>query len=234
MRVDEFHRSAVRPVECLKEGFELIKSDFWLLFAIWLVGGLISSISLLIASGAMTAGTFYCFLKKVDGENVSFDDLWKGMKWFFPGLVVMAIIIMPMIAVWAVIYIPLVMIAATGTQLSQEEALGMLATAFAVDAVLIVIMVCVHSLLIFAFPLIVDRNLGPVRSMVLSSRAVFGNLGGVAGLLGLNFLLAIAGYMVFCVGIYFVIPLMIAGNVVAYRKIFPQPDRHELSAVGIQ
>jgi hypothetical protein len=215
-------RRAIKPAACLKEGFELIKSDYWLLFAIWLVGGVISSVSLLIASGAMTAGTFYCYLKKIDGESVSFEDLWKGMKWFLPGLVVMAVVIVPMIAVYAVIYVPIVMAAVMGSRVSQQEILTMLIGAFAVDAVLIIIMVCIHSLLIFAFPLMVDRELGAIRSMLFSAHAVFGNLAGVAGLLGLNFLLAVAGYLVFCVGVYFVLPVMIAGNVVAYRKVFPR------------
>jgi hypothetical protein len=222
MGPEDFRREAVKPLDCIKEGFELIKSDFWLLFVIWLVGGLISSVSLLIASGAMTAGTFYCYLRKIDGHNVSFDDLWKGMKWFLPGLLVMAVIVIPMIAVYAVIYVPIVMSAVMGSRMSQEELLTMLIGAFTVDAVLIVIMVCLHSLLIFTFPLMVDRDLGAVKSMFLSARSVFGNLIGVAGLLGLNFLLAFAGYLVFCVGIYFVIPVIIAGNLVAYRKVFPR------------
>ncbi len=220
---DQFQKGVISPYECLKEGFEIIKSDYWLLFVIWLVGALIGSVSLFIASGAMTAGTFYCYLKKIDGEAVSFDDLWKGMKWFLPALLLVAVFVLPMIAVYAVIYVPVLMAAAMGTRLSQEELFGMLMTAFAIDAILIVVMVCVHSLLIFAFPLMVDRGTGPIRSMILSARAVFGNLGGVAGLLGLNFVLAVAGYLVFCVGIYFVIPVIIAGNVVAYRKVFPRP-----------
>ncbi len=222
MANDGFKRGVIKPFECVKEGFELIKSDYWLLFAIWLVGGLISSASLLIASGAMTCGTFYCFLRKIDGETVSFDDLWKGMKWFLPGLLVMVIIVVPMILVYAVIYVPIVLSAVMGSRLSQDELLGLLIGAFAVDLVLIVIMVCVHTLLIFTFPLIVDRDMGAVKSMTTSGRAVFGNLAGVAGLLGVNFLLALVGQLALCVGIYFVIPVIIAGNVVAYRKIFPR------------
>ena len=230
MPEDGFDRGTIRPVECLKEGFELLRNDYWLLFAVWLVGGLISTISFLIVSGAMTAGIFYCYLKKIDGENVSFDDLWKGMKWFFPGLLVMALVALPMILVYAVIYVPVILSAVMGARLSQEELMAMLIGALVVDAVLIVIMVCIHSLLIFTFPLMVDRDLGPVKSMLLSARAVFGNLAGVAGLLGLNFLLAVAGYLAFCIGIYFVVPILIAGTVVAYRKIFPRPGRPVLSA----
>ncbi len=224
MRDITFRCGVIKPIECVKEGFELIKSDYWLLFVIWLVGGLISSVSLMIAAGAMTCGTFYCYLRKVDGKPVSFDDLWKGMQWFLPGLIVMLVIVVPVIIVYAVIYVPIMIAAIMGSKLSSDELLGLLIGALVFDLILVVIMVCVHTLLIFSFPLIVDRNLGAIKAMTTSARAVFGNLGSVAGLFGVNFLLALAGQLAFCIGIYFVIPIIIAGNVVAYRKIFPRED----------
>lgn len=217
-----FRRGVIRPIECVKEGFALIKNDYWLLFAIWLVGALIGSITLMIAAGAMTCGTFYCYLRKIDGEPVRFDDLWKGMGWFVPGLVVMLVFVVPMIVVYAVIYVPIVLSAVMGTRLSQDELMGLLIGAFLVDLVLIVIMVCVHTLLIFALPLIVDRDLGAWKAMTTSARAVFGNLGGVAGLFGVNFLLVLAGQLALCIGTYFVLPIVIAGTLVGYRKIFPR------------
>ncbi len=225
MQEAEFRRGVIKPIECVKEGFEAIKSDYWLLLAIWLVGGVIGSVSLLIAAGAMTCGTFYCYLRKIDGQPVKFDDLWKGMQWFLPGLIVVVIFVAPMIVVYAVIYIPIVLSAVMGSHLSQDELIGLIIGALIVDLVLIVVMVCIHTLLIFAFPLIVDRNLGAFRAMMTSAKAVFGNLGGVAGLFCVNIGLALAGQLAFCVGIYFVIPVIIAGNVVAYRKVFPKEDR---------
>ena len=83
-------------------------------------------------------------------------------------------------------------------------------------------MVCLHTLLIFTFPLIADKNVGAVQAIKTSVRAALKNLGGVAGLMGLNFVLVFAGYLAFCVGIYFVIPIITAGNVVAYRRVFPR------------
>jgi hypothetical protein len=221
MQNTEFRSGVIRPVECVKEGWELIKSDYWLLFAIWLVGGLIGSVSLMIAAGAMTCGTFYCYLRKIDGQAVTFDDLWKGMQWFWPGLVIMMFIIVPMIVVYSVIYVPIVLSAFMGSRLSQDELMAMLVGAFAVEFILIVIMVCVHTLIIFSFPLIVDRNFGAVKAMTTSARAVFKNMGGVIGLFLVNFVLVLGGYLALCVGIYFVIPIVLAANIVAYRKVFP-------------
>jgi hypothetical protein len=222
MRDEEFRRGVVRPIECIKEGFEIIRSDYWLLFAIWLVGGIIGSVTLLIAAGAMTCGTVYCYLKKIDGEPVSFDDLWKGLQWFLPGLIVMLVIVVPMVVIYLVLYLPIIMSAVMGSRMSETELLSMLLAALVIDLVLIVIMVCAHTLLIFTFPLIVDRGMGAVRAMTTSARAVWANLGGVAGLYGVMFLMMLAGQLALCVGTYFVIPIIIAGNVVAYRKVFPR------------
>ena len=88
-------------------------------------------------------------------------------------------------------------------------------------------MVCFHTLLMFSFPLIVDRNLSAVKAMTTSARAVLRNLGGVVGLILVNFGLVLVGELAFCVGVYFVIPILIAGNVVAYRKVFPSTASYQ-------
>lgn len=221
MQEIEIRSGVIRPVECVKEAYQLIKSDYWLLFAIWIVGGMIGGISFMIAAGAMMCGTFYAYLRKIDGHPVSFDDLWKGMQWFVPGLIVMLLIVVPIIVVYAMIYIPILIAASMGTRMNETELLQLMVGALAVDFVLIVIMVCVHTLLVFSFPLIVDKNLGAFKSMTTSARAVFKNLGGITGMIGVNFVLVLLGYLALCVGVYFVIPIIIASTVVAYRRVFP-------------
>src|SRR6478735_7248712 len=81
----EFKTGVISPIDCVKEGFELIKNDYWLLFAIGLVGGLISGATLYILGGAMLCGIMFAFLKVVDRKPITFDDLWKGMEFFGPG-----------------------------------------------------------------------------------------------------------------------------------------------------
>jgi hypothetical protein len=218
----EFRTGVISPVECIKEGFDLIKSDYWLLLGIWLVGGLIGGVSFLIAAGAMTCGTFYCYLRKIDGHPVKFEDLWKGMDWFVSGLIVMLFIVVPIIFVYAGIYVPFIVAAVMGNNLSESELMGMIAGVLVVELVVVFIMVCLHTLLMFSFPLIVDKNIGAIKAITTSARAVLKNLGGVAGLMGVNFLLVLAGYIALCIGVYFVIPVIIAGNVVAYRRVFPR------------
>lgn len=221
MQNTDFRTGVINPVECVKEGFELIKSDYWLLFAISLVGALIGGFTLYILFGAMICGIFYAFLKKIDGQPISFDDLWKGMNWFTPGLVVTIFIVAPLIVFYIGIYASAIAAIVIGGQMGEAGLMGALIGVGLLDLVFLIAMVCFHTLLIFSYPLIVDRGLSGIAAIKTSARGVWNNLGGVAGLIAVNFGLAIVGYMALCVGLYFVIPIMIAGNVVAYRRVFP-------------
>lgn len=218
----EFNTGVIKPIECVKEGFELIKPDFWLLLAITFVGGVISGFSLYILLGAMICGIYYAYLKRIDGESVSFDDLWKGFGWWLPGFVVGLFFIVPMVLLYIVIYIPLILSSAMGSKMSEDELVTTIVVSLAVDIVLTVLMVCFHTLLMFAFPLIIDRNMGAIKAMTTSARAVLKNLGGVCGLIVVNFGLVLAGYLALCIGVYLAIPVIIAGSLVAYRKVFPR------------
>ena len=218
---EQFKTGVIKPVDCVKEGWELIKKDYWLLFAITLLGGVIGGFTLYILLGAMACGMYYCYLQAIDGKPVSLEGLWKGFDYFAPGLLVMAVIIVPMIVVYLIMYLPVLIVVMSGSKINQEEMLTMLIGFGLVDLFLIFIMVCFHTLLMFSFPLIIDRNLSGFAAMKTSSRAVWNNLGGVGGLIAVNFGLMILGYLALCIGLYFVIPVMIASTAVAYRKLFP-------------
>ncbi len=221
---EQFRTGVIKPVECVKEGWELIKKDYWLLFAITLLGALIGGFTLYILFGAMACGMFYCYLRAIDGKSVDLDGLWKGFEWFAPSLIVVLFIIVPMIIVYAIMYVPLIIAFASGARMNEKEIIPMLIGFGIFDFVLIIIMVCFHTLLMFSFPLIVDRNLSAVSAMKTSAKAVWKNLGGVGGLIAVNFGLMILGYLALCIGLYFVIPVMLASNVVAYRKVFPRTE----------
>jgi hypothetical protein len=217
----EFRTGVIRPVECYKEGWELIKDQYWLMLAVTVVGVIIGGATLYIGLGAMLCGIYYCYFQKIDGRQVIFDGLFKGFGYFVPGLIVILVIMVPTIVVMAGIYFPFIMAAIMGSKLSEDELMILLSGTFLVELIFSVLMVCIHTLLMFSFPLIVDRNLSAWQAMKTSARAVMKNLGGAVGLFAVGFVLSLAGYLLLCVGIYLVIPILIAGNIVAYRKIFP-------------
>ena len=217
----EFRTGVINPIECVKEGFDRIKKDYWVLFAIALVGGIIGGITMYILAGAMICGIFLAYLNAIDGKRVAFDDLWKGMNYFGPGLVVILLVIVPAIAYYLFVYVTLIAAVITGTQTGEAGLVGAFVVVALIDFVVLLVMVCFHTLLMFSFPLIIDRNLSAIDSVKTSAKAVWQNLGGVAGLVAVNIGLMFVGYAALCVGLYFVIPIMIAGNAVAYRRVFP-------------
>jgi len=221
----EFTTGRIRPIECVKEAYELIKDEYWLLFAVSLVGAIIGGVSMYIVLGPMICGIYLCYLIKIDGGRVDFNDLWKGFDYFGRSLLVTIVVVVPIVvyivAIFATIYGPLIMKAVGGSRVSDEDMLTTLGVGLVVDIVVAVAMVCIHSLLMFAYPLIVDRGLPSVGAIKLSARATLRNAAGIGGMIAVNFLLALAGEAAFCVGIYLVIPLIMAANVVAYRRVFP-------------
>lgn len=217
----EFRTGVINPVDCVKEGFELIKRDYWLLFAILLVGALIGGVTMYILAGAMFCGVFIAYIKAIDGKPVIFDDLWKGMNYFGPGLVVVLVMVVPAFAYYIFAYLTFVAAILGGSQGGEAGMIGAFVVIGIIDLVILIAMVCFHTLLTFSLPLIVDRNLGAIDAMKTSAKAVWANMGGVAGLIVVNIALCFVGYMALCIGIYFVIPIVIAGNVVAYRRVFP-------------
>ena len=217
----EFRTGVISPVECVKEGFERIKKDYWLLFAISLVGALIGGATMYILLGAMACGMFYAYLNAIDGKPVVFDDLWKGMNYFGPGLVVTLLIFVPAIAYYLFVYFTFIVAIIGGAQAGEAGMVGALVVFGLIDLAVLIGLVSFHTLLTFSFPLIIDRNLGAIDAMKTSAKAVWANLGGVAGLIVVNMGLMILGYLALCIGMYFVIPIMIAGNAAAYRRVFP-------------
>src|SRR6187402_3797542 len=94
----EFTVGQIRPIECVKEAFALIKNEYWVLLAVSLVGGMIAAISMYILIGAMVCGIFTCYLRKIDGGSVKFDDLFTGFKYFWSSLLVTVLVVVPLVA----------------------------------------------------------------------------------------------------------------------------------------
>ena len=221
-----FNSGVIKPVECLKEAWHLIKSDYWLLFAISLIGAMVAGVTIYILLGAMVCGIMLCYLRKIDGGDVKFDHLWGGMKFLVPSIPITLLFIVPIIvyilAAFFTIYSPLITLAVMGEQVDPSALLATFGIAIAIDLIIAIAMTCVHSLIIFAFPLLIDRNLGAIDAIKLSARAALKNMGGIAGLIVLQFGIVLLGELAFCIGVYLTIPILTATSLVAYRKVFPK------------
>jgi len=221
MEPTEFRTGTIKPIECAKEAWAIIKPNYWLLFATCVVGIWISGVTLYILLGAMFCGIFVTLLKAVDGRQPEFPDLFKGFRYFGPGFVVMLFFAVPLLAVYSVIYGPVIYAIYTDPGMSNEKLMALMTGSLIIDLVLVLAVVCFHTLLVFAFPLVIDRGFGPVRALVTSTKAVWANLNGVVGVIVVQMALSFLGGLLLCFGIYFVVPVIFAVYAVAYRKVFP-------------
>jgi hypothetical protein len=221
----EFKTGVIHPVECMREGWELIKDQYWLFFAITLVGMLIAGvIPFGILLGAMFCGIYYCLFQKMNGQPITFEGLFKGFDYLVPSLIATLVLIVPAVILGILAYIPLIMMQISMTRNSNphpEEIFAYLGF-FAVEMVVVwLVLGSIHAFLFFAYPLIVEYKLSGMEAFKLSARAVWKNLGGVVGFIALEVVLVFVGYLLCFVGIYLTLPLMFAGALVAYRKVFP-------------
>lgn len=226
----EFNVGVIKPVECMKEGWELIKDQYWLFFGITFVGMLIGGIiPFAIGVGAMFCGIYYTMMQKLDGKPFEFGDLFKGFNYFLQGLIPMLIIVIPAIILSLVMYgstIAILFSSIDGKGNLDESFIWKLYGTILVEGVILsLVMGCLHALIMFAFPLIVDKNLSGLEAFKLSARAVWQNLSGVVGLILVEFVLGFIGYLICAIGVYFTMPIMFAGVLVAYRKVFPKTNQ---------
>jgi uncharacterized membrane protein len=224
MNATEFRTGVIRPVEVYKEAWALMKDQYWMVLAVTFVGIIIGSAVPIVLIGPMVCGIYMCLFEKVEGRPVTFDRLFKGFDFFLPSLIVSVVVLGPVLVLIFVMYLPMIAIAMAGPRMSEAELIPFLVGTIVFELIVVFLMVCLHTLLMFAFPLIADRKLSGLQSMVVSAKAVWQNLGGVAGLFGVGFVLCIVGYLMLCIGIYLVLPIIFMANAVAYRKIFPRLD----------
>ena len=224
-----FRRGAVRPVECLRGGWELIKDKYWLFLGITLVGTLLgSAVPLYLLWGPMVCGIHYCLFQAERRRPVKFEELFKGFDHFVPSLVATMLWYVPWVIIAILGYVAMfatMVVTIPGPGAGGAPA-GLPPEFFVAMAVYFVVTlaawVVAAFVSFFAYPLIVDRKLAGVQAMKTSLRAAGANLGGVLGLVVLQTVIMLAGYLACCVGLFFFLPVYFASIAVAYRQVFPE------------
>ena len=226
----QFTVGEIKAVDCFREGWELIKPHYWLFFAMTLVGMLIAGmIPFGIGLGALNCGIYYVLFRLKNGNAPEFGDLFKGINYFLPSLIATMILIIPIVIAAVIMWISMAGIMfgmMDGRGRIDETAIFALYGTMAVEGLIFAIVLsCIHALIIFTYPLIVEHNLSGVDAFKLSAKAAWANLGGVVSLILCQFGLGFLGYLLCGVGIYLSFPIMFAGVFVAYRKVFPRPNQ---------
>lgn len=233
-----YRAGAVRPGACLREGWQLIRDDYWLFLGITFVGTLIAGlVPLGILAGPMMCGIYLCLMYKADGRRVQFETLFRGFDVFVQSLVATLLMMIPLLVLLVPAYLILV-VGMISTMPKQGAApdpdfmysfLGVMGLFY---LFVLVVSVVVSALFLFVYPLIADRRLTGVQAVTTSLRAAWANLVGVFGLVLLHVLLSVLGLAVCCVGQIFEAPLYFASILVAYRAVFPKDDDLSIPPAG--
>lgn len=229
----EFNRSAVKPVECVKQGWALIRDKYWLFLGITFVGGLIGGLAPFgILLGPMLCGIYLCLLHKMRGEEVKFETLFKGFDYFGQSIIPAIVQTVPVILLWLILYVPLIVMEMMPLLYPDEIVRGqrpafspsMFGYKFAVIGFITLISTAIHVVFIFCYPLIAERNMKGTEAIKTSISATLGNIGGLIGLMLLQVLLSLGGLLACYFGLFFVIPIYYAADVIAYRQVFPSKE----------
>lgn len=218
----EFREGALRPLDAFKEGVEIAKSDYLMLLLVTFVGFLIGILTCTILLGPMFCGIYMCYFAAQRREPVAFDKLFRGFDYFLPAFLAALAMVVATIFInipsWA-----LGMVAEPPADAGPED-LGRILALSGMNLVVSVgtglIQSFVSTMLMFAFPLIVERGLGAGDALGLSVRASLANMGGILGIVLINFALGIAGALACCIGGIFLLPVQFGMYAIAYRMMF--------------
>lgn len=228
----QIESGAIDAPGCISEGWQLVKPDYGLFILMGLLFAVITiivsyipyigSFLNILISAPLLCGIYIALLMRRRGEIVTFGTMFEGFRSFLPAVLATLIPSLPALILGVVIGLMVNTTAAT-TASGGRFPFGQGLSAFLVISAIVVylIVLVLQILMFFALPLIADRNLGIADAVKLSLEGATKNFGGIFVLLLLEGLLAIAGVLALCIGILFVIPIIYAANIIAYKSVFP-------------
>jgi uncharacterized membrane protein len=223
-----FKRNAVEPVQCVKDGWALVKDRYWLFVGMCLVGVLIgSAVPMGILMGPMMCGMYLAFFKKRRGEPIEFGTLFKGFDYFAPSVIATLLHMVPIIAIaipaYFLFYVSLILSMAAQGATDEPNPAAMLSVfvMFGIFWVVFLVIVIVISIgFTFSYPLITDRKMQGFDAVKLSFKAAMANFWRLLGMVMLTFVLSMGGVLLCYVGVFLVFPISYGAIAVAYEQVF--------------
>jgi len=227
MTPEEFDSGGIRTMECAREAWDILREQYWMFFAITLVGMILQSlVPFSILTGPMFCGIFIAWFRLARGETVTLEMLFEGFDYFVESLlatlVYVGISIVAMGFTFGLSFVGM----AFGSAFAQDDPETWAVIFFLSSSIFVLFVMTVTTVLMtlgfFVYPLIVDRKLRAIPAIMTSVRAVRANLGGVLGILGVTSLVMLAAVMLCIIPVFFVMPWCFATIGVAYRRVFPE------------
>lgn len=213
------YQANLSPIQLIKDGLELIKDQFFLFLGITLVGVIIGEVSAGIVLGAMLCGIYLCYFKKIRGEAVAFDTLFKGFDYFVEGLIAMLVIAV----ICMVIVIPFwILMFLVGFMLGSDGGAIVALLMLVFYVFFFILLLAINALTAFTFPLIVDKNMKAIPAIKLSIQAGKANLVPLVLMFILLGLATGIGFVLCVIPGLCVIPIAYGAIALAYRQVFPE------------
>ena len=231
-----FKRNAVEPTQCIKDGWAMVKDQYWLFVGMCLVGVLIgSAVPMGILMGPMMCGLYLAFFKRRRGEPIEFGTLFKGFDYFGPSVIATLLHMVPIIAIaipaYFLFYVSLILSMAAQTATNEPNPAAMLSVfvMFGIFWVVFLAIVVIISVgFTFSYPLITDRKMQGFDAVKLSFKAAMANFWRILGMMMLSMLLNIAGVLLCYVGVFLVFPISYAAIASAYEQVFGLHNPNEV------
>ncbi len=217
----EIRRVDIDPIDCLSKAKDLIGEQYGLFVGVGAMYVLASQVPFGILIGPFLVGSALCFFEREKGRTVEFNLLFKGFDKFLPSLVASLIYfgtVFLMSMAWnvAFLFAVLASIAANDGELSRLFFL----VVFGGLALLFLGIVLVMPLFTFMYPLIAERDLDGIEAVKVSARAALRNYAGLLAFWILCGVLYTVAALLCFFPLFLVLPFILGGVNVAYRKVF--------------
>lgn len=200
-------------------GWEIVSTDVGPFIGATVLVMLLSIVTLGICGPPLTAGLYLMALRKHDGHAVAANDVMGGFKYFGATWGLALLVGLPVMILMGAIF-GLVFVMVRGDFDNLEHIMPMLQFAIQVPANAIGIFA--GTILLFAIPLIVDREYGSVQALQESWAAVKPQFWSYFGTYFIIQMINGAGGMLCGIGALFTYPLSIACIIACYRSAFPR------------
>src|SRR5207253_9354086 len=99
-QLPDLNRRAVKPMERLRGGWDLVKDQYWLFLGMAFVAVFIgSALPMGILMGPMMCGLYMALFSRQRGERVTFDILFKGFDFFADSIIATLIHVVPLMVI---------------------------------------------------------------------------------------------------------------------------------------
>ncbi|MGI8669968.1 MAG: hypothetical protein ACR2J3_09025 [Aridibacter sp.] len=191
--------------------------------------GIFTSIIVLTVSGVLFCGIYKALSRQSKGEAADIGDLFGEFQKIVPCLIVAVILslVQFVIEIIGILTGAAIGVSVIGAGILTSDGklnpalFGGLFLVIMVFLILyIIVSLIISALTSFTYPLIAEQNLSGGQALLLSIKSGLSNFGGLLGLMALLFLMAFGGFLLCCIGIFFVAPIMSAALFAAFQSVF--------------